>query len=93
LIGLASQRLAAPVAVDRLTVSAVTLRDLVASGVEDTTRGVKALQLAELIDVGGYNATGAASLHRAHEEAMVLALEAAAPLADVVDLIFAAEPG
>jgi hypothetical protein len=75
----------------RRTLTAATLADLTAAGREDTTKGVAALQLAELVDAGGYTAQGAAALVKAHREALELALAGAKVDADVIDLIFGQE--
>jgi hypothetical protein len=75
----------------RRTLTAATLTDLAAAGREDTTKGVAALQLAELVDAGGYTAQGAAALVKAHREALDLALAGAQVDADVIDLIFGQE--
>lgn len=72
----------------RLTIAASTLCDLRRAKRHETTAGITALHLAELLDAGGYNAQGAASLVKAHREALALALEGTAPLADVIDVIF-----
>lgn len=66
----------------------MTWRDLNGVDRADTTRGVVALQLAELVDAGGYTAQGAAALVKAHREALELALEGTAKQADVIDVIF-----
>lgn len=76
---------------ERRTLTAATLADLAAAGREDTTKGVAALQLAELVDAGGYTAQGAAALVKAHREALELALAGAQGDADVIDLIFGQE--
>lgn len=57
----------------------------------DTWQGVAALQLAELVDAGGYTAQGAAALVKAHREALEVALAGAGGDADVIDLIFGRE--
>lgn len=72
----------------RLTIAASTLGDLRRVDRHETTAGITALHLAELLDAGGYNAQGAASLVKAHREALALALEGTAPTADVIDVIF-----
>jgi hypothetical protein len=72
----------------RRSLAVATLADLSGVGREDSTAGLAALHLAELIDAGGYNAQGAASLVKAHREALVVALEGTAPTADVIDAIF-----
>jgi hypothetical protein len=72
----------------RRTIAAATLADLELAGREDTTAGITARHLAELLDAGGYNAQGAASLVKAHREALGIALEGTSPTADVIDLIF-----
>jgi hypothetical protein len=70
------------------TVAASTLADLERAGQEETTEGVVALHLAELLDAGQYTAQGAAALVKAHREALDLALAAGQSDADVIDLIF-----
>jgi hypothetical protein len=75
----------------RRTLADATLADLVAAGREDTTKGLAALQLADLVDAGGYTAQGAAALVKAHREALELALAGAQVDADVIDLIFGQE--
>jgi hypothetical protein len=72
----------------RRSLAASTRADLAAVGREDTTAGITTLHLAELLDAGGYTAQGAASLVKAHREALGLALEGTASEADVIDLIF-----
>ncbi len=72
----------------RRSIAASTLADLTAVDRQDTTPGITALHLAELLDAGGYNAQGAASLVKAHREALGLALEGTTPDADVIDVIF-----
>lgn len=74
----------------RRSLAAATLADLSRVDRADTTDGIAALHLAELIDAGGYNAAGAAALVKAHREALVVALEGTAPTADVIDAIFGA---
>ena len=74
----------------RRTIAASTLSDLQLVTRHETTAGITALHLAELLDAGGYNAQGAASLVKAHREALALALEGTTPMADVIDGIFGA---
>jgi hypothetical protein len=71
-------------------IAASTLSDLQLVDRHETTAGITALHLADLLDGGGYNAQGAASLVKAHREALALALEGTAASADVIDLIFGA---
>jgi hypothetical protein len=72
----------------RRSIAVATLADLTAVDRQDTTAGITALHLAELLDAGGYNAQGAASLVKAHRESLAVALEGTAPDADVIDAIF-----
>ena len=58
----------------------------------ETWQGEAALQLAEMVDAGGFTAQGAAALVRAHREALDLALRGAGASADIIDLIFSGEP-
>jgi hypothetical protein len=69
-------------------IAASTLADLQLVDRHETTAGITALHLADLIDGGRYNAQGAASLVKAHREALALALEGTAASADIIDLIF-----
>ncbi len=88
-IGLAAgSEKVAPGSGARRTIAASTLGDLERVDRHETTAGITALHLAELIDAGGYNAQGAASLVKAHREALGLALEGTTPTADVIDVIF-----
>lgn len=73
---------------DPLSLEAATLADLQTADRAASTRGIAALRLARLLDAGQYNAQGAAALVKAHREALDLALEGTAPVADVIDLIF-----
>jgi hypothetical protein len=50
-----------------------------------TPEGAVALHLARLIDVGDYNAQGAAALAKAHAEALERATRGAKAAPDVVD--------
>lgn len=75
---------------DRPTIAASTLSDLRLVDRHQTTAGITALHLAELLDAGGYNAQGAASLVKAHREALAVALEGTQANADVIDAIFGA---
>ena len=70
----------------RLT--SATLDELQAVGREGSTDGVAAVVLAELFDRDGHTGTAAASLVKAHREALNRALEGAGESADVVDGIF-----
>lgn len=72
----------------RPTIAASTLADLTRVDRHDTTAGITALHLAELLDAGGYTAQGAASLVKAHRESLALALEGTTPTADIIDVIF-----
>ena len=88
-IGLAAgSEKVAPTSGVRRSIAASTLGDLERVDRHETTAGITALHLAELIDAGGYNAQGAASLVKAHREALGLALEGTTPTADVIDVIF-----
>lgn len=79
---------AAPAERGRIATS--TLNDLQLVDRHETTQGITALHLAEILDGGRYNAQGAASLVKAHREALALALEGTQATADVIDLIFGA---
>jgi hypothetical protein len=72
----------------KVTSKVLTERDLL-----ETTEGVRALQIAQLIDAGGYNATGAAALFRAHREAMEALPASTEADADVIERIFGTETG
>lgn len=85
-IGLAANSQKQPAA--RRSIAVSTLADLSAVKRDETTAGITALHLAELLDAGGYNAQGAAALVKAHREALALALEGTTPTADVIDVIF-----
>jgi hypothetical protein len=74
----------------RRSIATSTLSDLQLVDRHETTAGITALHLADLIDGGRYNAQGAASLVKAHREALALALEGTQATADVIDLIFGA---
>jgi len=74
-------------------IEAATRDELVAAGRQDTSDGVVALHLAQLIDGGQYNAQGAAALAKAHAEAMTRATKGAAREADTVDELKARRVG
>lgn len=69
----------------RPTLAEQSRRELAAADRLETHSGVAALMLAELLDKGGYNAQGAASMVKAHREAMAAALAGAKRADDAVD--------
>jgi hypothetical protein len=90
-VSLAEHRAPAP-ARARPTLLAAVIAELEPAGRLEHPDGVAAQMLAEQIDAGNHTAQGAKSLHDALRAARTAALATSEPEADVIDLIFGAEP-
>jgi hypothetical protein len=70
---------------DATSVTAATLQRLTEAERLSTPEGAVAMHLARLIDVGDYNAQGAAALAKAHAEALERATRGAKTAPDAID--------